>query len=240
MDIAKRRIVRDTKQVIETNKTMLESQGIYYIPSDSNINYGTALLVGQPDTPYFSGYYFFSVEFPTDYPFSPLKVLSLTQDGVTRFNPNMYIQGKVCLSILNTWHDGPQWTGVQTLESVLLAIMSDVLCANPLENEPAFRDYGQSPEATLYNRLVWHSNIKTAIIKYLCDPPDFAKPFTSIMYTVFEKNKDALYTRIADSSDVDGKIERCRVFQFTVSYTFLDLLQKLKSIQNLIARITHT
>ena len=40
------------------------------------------------------------------YPFEPPKVLILTVDGRTRINPNLYANGKVCLSILGTW-SGP-------------------------------------------------------------------------------------------------------------------------------------
>jgi ubiquitin-protein ligase len=124
MNLAEKRILRDVNTVMTTHKDLLGSQGIYYLPNEQTMKRGIALLVGQSDTPYFGGFYFFDISFPDDYPFSPIKVRSLTQDGVTRFNPNMYREGKVCLSILNTWHDGPQWSGVQTLESILLLILS--------------------------------------------------------------------------------------------------------------------
>ena len=233
MNIASRRIIRDTTHVLTTNKATLEEQGIYYVPNEETATKGTALLVGKPGTPYFGGFYFFSVEFPTDYPFSPLKVMSLTQDGKTRFNPNMYIQGKVCLSILNTWHDGPQWTGVQSLESVLLAIMSDVLCENPLENEPAYKSCGQSVEAVLYNRLIWYANVKTALYENLFSMPDYALPFKDIMLQEFAKNKQAIHTRIEESQHLDGLIELCRVYSFGHQYNFAFLKEKLNHVKNL-------
>ena len=31
------------------------------------------------------------------------KLTYLTNDGNTRFHPNLYRNGKVCLSVLNTW-----------------------------------------------------------------------------------------------------------------------------------------
>ena len=39
---------------------------------------------------------------------SPLVNLQTTGDGMVRFNPNLYSDGKVCLSLLGTWH-GEGW-----------------------------------------------------------------------------------------------------------------------------------
>lgn len=50
-----------------------------------------------------------------------------------RFNPNLYAEGKVCLSLLGTW-SGPGWVpGVSSLAQVLLSIQSAILVEAPLE-----------------------------------------------------------------------------------------------------------
>jgi len=222
--LARKRILRDVNQAVSS-----KLDGIYYFPDDS-METGTALLVGKPGTPYHGGYYFFRITFPADYPFSPIQVTTLTQDGKTRFNPNMYREGKVCLSILNTWHDGPQWSGVQTLESVLLVIMADVLTANPLENEPAFRGCGASPDALVYNRLVFHANLRT-LLRMLTDPPEFAKPHAAILAEQFRKHRDELLRLAADASVHDGKTEACRVFSMSETYDFVGIIKKLSEIK---------
>ena len=51
-----------------------------------------------------------------------MKLLT-TGGGTVRFNPNLYANGKVCLSILGTW-SGPGWSPVQSLASVLISIQS--------------------------------------------------------------------------------------------------------------------
>lgn len=219
-----RRITRDVKSAAES--TSLPTHGIYYMPCEENIMKGTALLIGREGTPYYGGFYFFSIELPAEYPFVPPRVLSLTQDGRTRFNPNMYKEGKVCLSILNTWHDGPQWSGVLTIESVLMSIMSDVLNRNPLENEPVYNGCGMTVDAQIYNRLLWHANIKTAIIENLMTPPSWATPFTSIMKTEFLAIKPALMKLCADASTYDGKTETTSMFYMTCKYDFC-VLQRL-------------
>ena len=94
---------------------------MYICFSDSEIQHIKVLIFGPKDTPYENGYYLFKFKFPIDYPYNPPKVVYMTNDGKTRFNPNLYRNGKVCVSILNTW-SGDQWTGCQTISSVLLTL----------------------------------------------------------------------------------------------------------------------
>lgn len=101
-----KRLAKDVKDII---KTPLTDNGIYYVHDENDILKGYALIIGPPDTPYSGGYYFFKFQYPHDYPFRPPTVTYHTNDGTTRFNPNLYRSGKVCISILNTWK-GPQWT----------------------------------------------------------------------------------------------------------------------------------
>jgi len=222
--IAHKRIARDVAAV-SANERLLEAQGIYYHYDDADITRGIAMLVGAKGTPYACGYYFFEIVFPADYPFSPLQVRSLTQDGVTRFNPNMYICGKVCLSVLGTWHDGPQWAATQTLESVLLALMSAVLNENPLTNEPAYRNSGNSEEAQIYRRMITHANAHTAIFAQLCAPPPYAAPFLEKMRTIAAHRSSELQTILAAASEYDGREETLRIFNMRVKYDFAGALR---------------
>lgn len=67
------------------------------------------LITGPSDTPYANGCFEFDVYFPQDYPNSPPQVnLETTGNRSVRFNPNLYNDGKVCLSVLNTWHGRPE------------------------------------------------------------------------------------------------------------------------------------
>lgn len=60
-----------------------------------------ALITGPFDTPYEGGFYYFLIRCPPDYPIRPPRVkLMTTGGGQVRFNPNLYRNGKVCLSIL--------------------------------------------------------------------------------------------------------------------------------------------
>jgi len=122
------------KEIEHAKDPSMESQGIFYSLDDVNMMVGKALIIGPEGTPYEGCLLCFRVEFPPDYPFSSPKVLILTSDGVTRFHPNLYVDGKVCLSILGTWR-GPKWAPVMTISTVLSTIQS-LLEANPIVNEP--------------------------------------------------------------------------------------------------------
>ena len=122
-------VKRLAKDVREIMKNPLTANGIHYVHSDSDMLRGQALIIGPSDTPYEQGYYFFDFYFPSDYPHNPPTVKYRTNDTVTRFNPNLYKCGKVCVSVLNTWH-GEQWTGCQTISSVLLTLCT-VLNTHP-------------------------------------------------------------------------------------------------------------
>ena len=155
-----KRIAKDVKYII-ANAASLSSENIYYKHDEENIMKGYALIVGQGDTPYGYGYYFFEFIFPSNFPFSPPEVHYLTNDGTMRFNPNLYTNGKVCLSILNTWA-GESWTACQTIYSLLLTL-SSILCANPLLNEPGIKE--DHNDVIKYNFLVTYKNIEFALIK---------------------------------------------------------------------------
>jgi ubiquitin-protein ligase len=67
------------------------------------------LITGPAETPYANGCFEFDVYFPPDYPNSPMLInLETTGHHTIRFNPNLYNDGKVCLSVLNTWHGRPE------------------------------------------------------------------------------------------------------------------------------------
>ena len=157
-----KRIAKDVKYILN-NEHSLSLENIYYKHDEENVMKGYALIIGQKNTPYGYGYYFFEFNFPDNYPFSPPVVRYLTNDGTMRFNPNLYTNGKVCLSLLNTW-SGESWTSCQTINSILLSL-SIVLCENPLLNEPGVQENNDVIEK--YNYLVTYKNIEFSICKII-------------------------------------------------------------------------
>lgn len=150
------RLLKDVKNII---KNPLIDNGIHYHHDEEDMMKGYALIIGPEDTPYFGGYYFFEFKFPSDYPHSPPKVTFCTNGENIRFNPNLYVCGKVCVSLLNTWR-GDQWTSCQTISTVLLTLCS-LLCNNPLLNEPGVNITHKDVDK--YNEIIEYSNINIAV-----------------------------------------------------------------------------
>ena len=99
-----------------------------------------ASLSGSYLTPYAGGLFCFDVFVPGNYPQVPPKVHLLnTGGGRVGFGPNLYHDGKVCLSLLGTWH-GPGWDPRHSnLHQVLLSIQGLILgTEHPYFLEPGF------------------------------------------------------------------------------------------------------
>jgi baculoviral IAP repeat-containing protein 6 len=97
------------------------------------------IITGPVDTPYAFGCFLFDMSFGESYPHAPPAVKLLTTGGGTvRFNPNLYADGKVCLSLLGTWAGSPeeQWQpNKSTLYQVFLSIQTFILVSLPYYNE---------------------------------------------------------------------------------------------------------
>lgn len=110
-----------------------------------------ALIIGPQGTPYENGVFLFDLLLEESYPDTPPKVQFLTTGGGTvRFNPNLYNNGKVCLSLLGTW-TGPGWkAGQSSILQVLVSIQGLILVTDPYFNEPGSEGWGNRRDADAY------------------------------------------------------------------------------------------
>lgn len=184
-----KRLISDVKTLI---RNPLSDNGIHYKHDEEDMMKGYALIFGPSDTPYSYGNYLFELLFPADYPHSPPHIVYSTNGDGIRFNPNLYTNGKVCISLLNTWR-GDQWTSCQTISTVLLTLCS-LLNNTPLLNEPGIgpnhRDYVN------YNLIIGYKNIEIAIMKMvLKDNHIFPSKFESF-HSLMEENLKEKYPTI--------------------------------------------
>ena len=224
-DTAIRRIRLDYKNV-----KSLESEGLFWIPDETTIGHGYAVIFGSKGTPYYGGAFCFEVTFPNNYPFTPPTFTYLTNDGRTRFNPNLYKNGKVCLSLLNTW-PGEPWSGVQTLSSILQSIQTAVLNTEALRNEPAYDKLSVHTDIPVYDRLVQHAVVETAIIGYLKHPPSYLQPIYNSFKENFMKIKPDLLTILNNLGvDYDKQTESNTYFHMSQKYQFKKLAKEIENI----------
>eukprot|EP01018_Ginkgo_biloba_P008260 Gb_38611 [translate_table: standard] len=131
-----------------------------------------ALIVGPKGTPYQNGIFIFDICLPPDYPQVPPWVTFLTTGcGQVRFNPNLYNDGKVCLSLLGTWQ-GPGWQPWKsTLLQVLVSIQSLIFVEDPYYNEPGRESMINSRAAAEAENKVQRDNtLRIAILGALRNP----------------------------------------------------------------------
>ena len=140
--------------------------GVFVQVNDEDMTKIDALITGPSETPYEGGFFWFKMDIPFDYPNNPPRVENMTTDfGRVRFNPNLYSNGKVCLSILNTY-SGPSWSPAQSISSVLLSIQS-LLTPKPYCNEPGFENPRNPRDADAYSEFVRHETIRVAFCDIL-------------------------------------------------------------------------
>ena len=213
-----KRIISDIKAL---RKEPLTAHGIYYEHDDTDMLFGRAMIIGPANTPYADGFYLFKFKFPANYPHAPPVVDFCTHDGQTRFNPNLYRSGKVCLSILNTWQGEP-WSGCQTISSVLLALCT-ILNETPLLNEPGVtkthHDYAN------YNKIVTFKNYEISLIEILQHPPSDFVIFQPLMREHFERTKEEIKTRlVAASAAAEPETITTGMYKMTIRINYATLL----------------
>ena len=228
-----RRLLNDVKTIINTPLT---DHGIYYSHDEDDIMKGYALIIGPSETPYFGGFYFFELHFPVDYPHSPPLVLYCTNGDNIRFNPNLYVNGKVCISLLNTWR-GEQWTSCQTISTILLNLCT-LLCNNPLLNEPGITS--KHTDLQKYNKIIEFKNIDVAIIQMMKKKvgvfPEKFEGFYPIMKEYFLKNKEGILSFI-ENKEQNQEHSECYIINIYNMNVCINWARLLKNYKDLIKEI---
>lgn len=158
MSSVSKRLFKDLERATSAE---VKKQGLYYWYDDANVLIGKALVTGLDDTPYEGLLGYFNFQFSKEYPFAPPQVTWSTWDGSTRFHPQLYVGGKVCLSILGTW-SGPGWSSMMNIESILV-ILQSLFVENPLACEPSY-EKGTLDDPKYKN---YRDNVEHQVIWYM-------------------------------------------------------------------------
>jgi len=228
------RLLKDIKQIM---KNPLSENGIYYIHDDSDMLKGYALIIGPSDTPYFGGNYFFEFNYPSDYPHSPPKVKYWTNGNNIRFNPNLYISGKVCISLLNTWR-GDQWTSCQSISTILLTLCT-LLCENPLLNEPGVNNV--HPDIKNYDEIIQFANLDISICDIVQKKTGVYMPFFENFYPIIKENFLKNYDKFLEFANQKNNKMNLTVNEFRTGFysmrvvvDYNSVIEKLKQSKEII------
>ncbi|KAF2800314.1 hypothetical protein K505DRAFT_229026 [Melanomma pulvis-pyrius CBS 109.77] len=96
--------------------------------NDNVFEWSVALIVVNPDSLYYGGYFKAKLSFPKNYPYSPPDFKFIRP----LYHPNIYPDGRLCISILHAPGEdemsgesaSERWNPVQRVETVLISVLS--------------------------------------------------------------------------------------------------------------------
>lgn len=113
--------------------------GVWVRAFEDRMDLMSVMIEGPKNTPYEDGMFFFDIQLGKDFPKNPplCHYISYCSD---RLNPNLYEDGKVCVSLLGTWsgRDTEVWGPNSTLLQVIVSIQGLILVAEPYFNEAGY------------------------------------------------------------------------------------------------------
>ena len=140
------------RRVMKEHRIMQSSlpDGIFVRTWESRLDLLRVLIVGPFDTPYefapFVVDLHFGLTFPTS---SPDAFFHSWTGGLGRINPNLYEDGKICLSLLGTWdadERNEEWSSRRsTVLQILVSLMGLVLVKEPYYSKQCTFDPFRSP-----------------------------------------------------------------------------------------------
>lgn len=169
---------------------------VYY--NKTEVNKHRYMITGPVDTPYEHGCFVFDAHMSNTYPNSAPSFTFLNTGG-NRFNPNLYANGKVCLSVLGTYI-GPVpdpselWLPKEsTLYQVVMSILGQILIEEPYFNEPGYEESRGTPSGNSQNKA-YNINVRlftmTSTIRDLLQNQDSYPEFKDAIITHFKHKKD--------------------------------------------------
>ncbi|KIW89673.1 uncharacterized protein Z519_09829 [Cladophialophora bantiana CBS 173.52] len=172
------------------------------IDEDNIYHWNLALMVINPDSLYYGGYFKAQMSFPRDYPYKPPDF----RFSKPLWHPNIYADGRLCISILHAPGEdimsgesaGERWSPAQRVESVLISILS--LLDDPEISSPAnvdasvmFRD----------DKEAFKARVRQDVEASKKDIPEgFVMPTHETTKPVIEKVDDDFWND-SDAEDVD-------------------------------------
>ncbi|MCJ1313805.1 hypothetical protein MMC25_007485 [Agyrium rufum] len=175
-----------------------------WLENENILAWNVALIVTNPDSLYFGGYFKAKMTFPDTYPYQP----PTFRFNRPLFHPNIYPNGNICISILHTPGDdemsgelaAERWSPAQRVESVLLSILSlldDAECSSPANVDAGVILRHDTPK--------YKSLVAADVEKSKADiPEDFVMPDHLNTTTKVEKKEEPDFWYDSDDEDQFG------------------------------------
>lgn len=190
--------------------TSLPEGEIYVRTYESRMDLLRCLIIGPRETPYENAPFLIDLYLPEGFPDTPPTAhFHSWTSGLGRINPNLYEEGKICLSLLGTWsgkNESEQWSEKATLLQVLVSLQGLVFVKKPFYNEAGFEGYEHDTrylrESEQYSEkafLMARGFVKHALLRppggledvlaWLYLPHSPSNPAKSLLGTVIERSR---------------------------------------------------
>ncbi|XP_055623430.1 (E3-independent) E2 ubiquitin-conjugating enzyme [Toxorhynchites rutilus septentrionalis] len=171
--------------------------GVWVRTFEDRLDLLSVMIEGPKKTPYEDGLFLFDIQLGQDYPTAPplCHYISYCSD---RLNPNLYEDGKVCVSLLGTWSGrGTEvWGPNSTLLQVIVSIQGLILVDEPYFNEAGYEKQRGSQQgrenSRMYNEMVLLKLVQS-MTKLITNPPEV---FGEQILAHFRACGEGLYQRI--------------------------------------------
>ncbi|CAH0719513.1 unnamed protein product, partial [Brenthis ino] len=150
--------------------------GVWVRGYEDRIDLVSVMIAGPARTPYEGGLFVFDVQLGGEYPRAPplCHYHSYCSD---RLNPNLYEDGKVCVSLLGTWSGrGVEvWGKDSSLLQVIVSLQGLILNAEPYFNEAGYEKQKGTQQgkenSRMYNEMVLLKLVQS-MTRMLMNPPE--------------------------------------------------------------------
>ncbi|XP_028176769.1 baculoviral IAP repeat-containing protein 6-like [Ostrinia furnacalis] len=227
---------------LATSLPLSYSSSVFVRTDTDRLDVMKVLITGPSDTPYANGCFILDVYFPAEYPAVPMLInLETTGRHSVRFNPNLYNDGKVCLSVLNTWHGRPEekWNAhTSSFLQVLVSIQSLILVPEPYFNEPGYeRSRGSSAGSSAsleYNSNIYQACARWAMLDHLRSPEPC---FKEVIQTHFWIKRNEIMQTVANwITELEGQGGDERT-QRTIQLNLMALKRHYVKLQEELAKL---
>jgi ubiquitin-protein ligase len=180
-DLTANEVIKEMKKLSKAfSDSNCYDSSIFYRINENNIRKHRFMITGPKDTPYESGCIIFDVYCPPEFPKINPKITCHTSgaNGI-RYGPNLYDNGKVCMTILGTFsgNQSEKWIeGTSSIHQIAISIQSMMLVEKPYFCEPGHASYYGTPEGENksrdYNNNIRMYTMESAILRVLKNPPE--------------------------------------------------------------------
>ncbi|XP_075144573.1 BIR repeat containing ubiquitin-conjugating enzyme [Haematobia irritans] len=227
---------------LSTSLPLSFSSSVFVRCDTDRLDVMKVLITGPADTPYANGCFEFDVFFPPDYPNLPMLInLETTGRHSVRFNPNLYNDGKVCLSVLNTWHGRPEekWNAqTSSFLQVLVSIQSLILVPEPYFNEPGFERSRGTPSGTHssreYNSNIYQACVRWAMLEQIRNP---SPCFKDVIHTHFWLKRNEICAQIENWIEELCKPQCNERSSRTISFNSMVLRRQYRHLREELAKL---